>query len=521
MFQFRAFIFRPVLWSIRSEAFASYRPRPYNDNKSFSRNKYDSLSDEEIYDEEMEKSEGFAHERKVVKDVYKESLTTSTRTDEEIKTFMKKHNITVNGNLLKPVLTINEIEVFPKPVLKEFTEKRITAPTPIQSVCWPMVMSGTDLIGIAQTGSGKTLGYLLPSALHIKAQPESNLKGPTSLVLAPTRELVQQIAKVAEEWLSFHFGIRNVCVYGGSDKHFQIRGLRLGSELCIATPGRLIDLLKNRVTTLANTSMLVLDEADRMLDMGFEPQIREIVERMREDRQTLMFSATWPADVRMLASDFMERDSPRINIGSTELCANENIKQEVRVIPENRKRAMLLDIVHSRPTHKILIFAGTKRTVSSIARELLQSGIRCVESHGDLSQAKRERSLQHFKGTTNVMVATDVAARGLDVQNISLVINVDFPQTVEDYIHRIGRTGRSGSKGEAITFFTEADAPFAKGLISVLAQADQEIPAHLRDIANRASKHNTGFRNREYRPHAPKFSRLSRSSNWRHAARSK
>ncbi|OQR70807.1 ATP-dependent RNA helicase p62-like, partial [Tropilaelaps mercedesae] len=203
---------------------------------------------------------------------------------------------------------------------------------------------------------------------------------------------------------------------------------------------------------------------------------------------------------------------------STELCANKDIRQEVRIVTHQKKKAMLFDVVHSRPYDKILIFAGTKRMVSSICRDLLQSNVRAVESHGGLSQTKRERALQLFQGKTNVMVATDVAARGLDVKNISLVLNFDFPQTVEDYVHRIGRTGRSGTKGEAITFFTENDSPFARDLVKVLIQANQEVPIGLKDIANRSKKDSVSFRDASAsRPKT--FNRLSVSADWKKAAR--
>ncbi|OQR70054.1 ATP-dependent RNA helicase p62-like [Tropilaelaps mercedesae] len=320
MFHVRALILRPTLSPClhrgivnrpyRNKSSVTYYDRRYN-----ARNDDPKTEDYEIDEENLKKLERFAREREVIKNVYKESIVTSSRTDAEIKQFYKMHSITIEGLVPKPVLSIDELEVLPDLVKKEFQDRRIVTPTPIQSMCWPLAMSGADMIGIAQTGSGKTLGYLLPTALHIQAQPKSELKGPTSLVLAPTRELVQQISKVATEWLTFHLGIRNIGVYGGSDRGFQIRNLNKGSELCIATPGRLIDLLNTRMTSLANSSMLILDEADRMLDMGFEPQIRDIIEQMRDDRQTLMFSATWPQDVRQLASDFMDRQAVRINIG--------------------------------------------------------------------------------------------------------------------------------------------------------------------------------------------------------------
>lgn len=265
----------------------------------------------------------------------------------------------------------------------------------------------------------------------------------------------------------------------------QINELRRGVQLCVATPGRLIDLVTAREVSLRNASFLVLDEADRMLDMGFEPQIRQIVSTMRKDRQTLMFSATWPQDVRSLASEFMQQDAVRVNIGSTELCASRNIKQEFRFIDNDQEKSQqLADLLEEHKDVKILIFCATQRRVTQLAMGLMRDGIRCVESHGAVSQAKRERALQLFKGPCNVLVATDVAARGLDVSNIKIVVNFDFPNTVEDYVHRIGRTGRMNNEGRAVTFFTPENKAYAKGLVELLQQAEQEVPVELSDYVD-------------------------------------
>lgn len=458
-------------------------------------------------------------DREVLKDFYKESEITANRTEEEIQAFKTKHNITVDGIASKPILTIDELQL-PLQIKQQFEYHKIHTPTPIQSMCWPMILKGNDMIGIAQTGSGKTLTYLLPSAIHIQNQPLPDdgrpLRGPTALILAPTRELVQQISDVAHNWLG-RMRIRHAGVYGGASRMPQIDALRRGAAICVATPGRLQDLLDSHETTLSNSSYLVLDEADRMLDMGFEPQIREIIKRMRPDRQTVMFSATWPNDVRELATNFMLPDTNRINIGSTELCANRNIKQEIRFVDDdNTKLDQLLELVAERPNEKILVFAATKRRVSFLSGMLHRKGIRCVESHGDVSQSRRERALQLFRSSNvNVMVATDVAARGLDVQDIKVVVNMDFPQTIEDYVHRIGRTGRSNSTGTSITFFTSENKAHARDLVNVLKQAEQEVPQELTGYSREMIRP-PSFR-REYQKKS--FSRFSPASNWRHAAR--
>ncbi|XP_003744155.1 ATP-dependent RNA helicase p62 [Galendromus occidentalis] len=455
--------------------------------------------------------------REVVKDVYEESETTASRSADEIEDFRKKHNVTIKGDAPNPVLTMDEIKL-PEKMSKLFAGRGLRTPTPIQSLCWPLALKGKDLIGVAQTGSGKTLGYLVPSALHIVRQPNVGHPGPTALVLAPTRELVQQIASVSADWLLPSMRIRHVPVYGGASRLVQMNDMRRGFDICVATPGRLLDFIQGREVSLSNTSFLVLDEADRMLDMGFEPQIRDIIESMRPDRQTLMFSATWPQDVRSLARDFMSADATRINIGSTELCANDNITQELQFVSnEDQKTDLLFNILEQNSRDKILIFAATQRRVTHLAMKIIRNGFRCVESHGGLSLAKRERALQLFKGHCNIMVATDVAARGLDVQNIKVVVNYDFPQTIEDYVHRIGRTGRVEAKGRAFTFFSPENASFAKALAGVLTRSGHEIPDKLVEYIDNNAPSPSFRRNFVKKP--TNF-RMSRASDWRRDSRS-
>jgi len=271
----------------------------------------------------------------------------------------------------------------------------------------------------------------------------------------------------------------------------QAHALQRGSEIVIATPGRLIDFLDSGVTNLRRCTYLVLDEADRMLDMGFEPQIRNILERIRPDRQTLMWSATWPKEVRMLAEDFLGSYT-QINVGSLELCANHNIKQLVNICEVSEKETELQELLHkiyenTETPGKILIFAATKRGVDHIARFIQNFRIRCCSIHGDKSQSDRDNTLRAFRsGHVNVLVATDVAARGLDVDGIKWVINYDYPNSSEDYIHRIGRTGRRDMTGTAYTFFTEEDVGKAKDLVAVLLEAKQEVSAELMEMASRS-----------------------------------
>ena len=313
---------------------------------------------------------------KFEKSFYKEDPAVTNRSSRDVDDYRKQKEMTVQGrNVPRPVETFDEAG-FPSYVMAEVKGQGFTAPTAIQSQGWPMALSGRDVVGIAETGSGKTLTYCLPAIVHINAQPLlAPGDGPIVLVLAPTRELAVQIQQEVTK-----FGkssrIRNTCVYGGVPKGGQIRDLSRGVEVCIATPGRLIDMLEAGKTNLRRVTYLVLDEADRMLDMGFEPQIRKIIGQIRPDRQTLMWSATWPKDVRQLASDYLN-DYIQVNIGSMDLSANHRITQIVEVVSEFEKRDRAikhLEKVMEDRENKILIFTGTKRVADEITRFLRQDG---------------------------------------------------------------------------------------------------------------------------------------------------
>ncbi|KAF9767296.1 ATP-dependent RNA helicase dbp2 [Fusarium sp. DS 682] len=422
---------------------------------------------------------------KFEKSFYKEHPDVANRSDADVEAFRRKHQMTIAGkDVPRPVETFDEAG-FPRYVMDEVKAQGFPAPTAIQSQGWPMALSGRDVVGIAETGSGKTLTYCLPSIVHINAQPLlAPGDGPIVLVLAPTRELAVQIQ---EEMKKFGRSsrIRNTCVYGGVPKGPQIRDLSRGVEVCIATPGRLIDMLEAGKTNLRRVTYLVLDEADRMLDMGFEPQIRKIIGQIRPDRQTLMWSATWPKEVRALASDFLQ-DFIQVNIGSMELAANHRITQIVEVVTDMEKRDRMikhLEKVMENKENKILIFVGTKRIADEITRFLRQDGWPALSIHGDKQQNERDWVLDQFKtGKSPIMVATDVASRGIDVRNITHVLNYDYPNNSEDYIHRIGRTGRAGANGTAITLFTTDNQKQARDLVNVLQEAKQQIDPRLAEM---------------------------------------
>lgn len=426
------------------------------------------------------------------KDFYVPHPAVMGRATEEVQTFREQMQITVMGNNVPHPCQNFEEGNFPEYVMNEIKKQGFPRPTAIQSQGWPIALSGRDMVGIAQTGSGKTLAYMLPGLVHISHQkPLSRGEGPIVLVLAPTRELAQQIQTVVRDFGNHSKpNIRYTCIFGGALKGPQVRDLERGVEVVIATPGRLIDFLERGITNLRRCTYLVLDEADRMLDMGFEPQIRKIVEQIRPDRQVLMWSATWPKEVQTLAEDFL-REYIQINIGSLSLAANHNIHQIVDVCEENEKEGKLLkllkEIATTDASNKIIIFVETKKKVEDLLKNIVRDGYGATSIHGDKSQSERDYVLQDFRhGKSTILVATDVAARGLDVEDVKYVINFDYPNSSEDYIHRIGRTGRCSQYGTAYTFFTPNNGRQARELLGVLEEAGQQPTVELIEMAKQA-----------------------------------
>uniref|UniRef100_A0A1B6CGB8 RNA helicase n=1 Tax=Clastoptera arizonana TaxID=38151 RepID=A0A1B6CGB8_9HEMI len=436
---------------------------------------------------------------KFKKDFYQPHPIVQNRTYAEVANYLKKFEITTEGvDVPKPIIHFNEV-IFPVYITNEISKQGYGDPTPIQAQGWPIALSGRDMVGIAQTGSGKTLAYILPAIVHITNQEKSKSKyGPIVLVLAPTRELAQQIRQVATDF-GYHKKIRNVCLFGGANKSPQEWAIEKGVEIVIATPGRLLDFLAAGVISLRRCTYLVLDEADRMLDMGFEPQIRRIIEQIRPDRQVLMWSATWPKEIRNLAEEFL-RNYIQINIGSLQLSANHNIKQIVDVCETSEKMGKLIklleEITRARNS-KTIIFAETKRGVDEISYKLSKNGFTVLTIHGDKSQYFRDRTLRQFRnGRDDILVATDVAARGLDVDDVKFVINYDYPSSSADYVHRIGRTGRCTNNGTAYCFFTQDDYRQARDLIEVLKEAKQIVNPKLYEFAQLASPRYGSYRGR-------------------------
>lgn len=349
----------------------------------------------------------------------------------------------------------------------------------------------------AQTGSGKTGGFLFPilSASFTEgprlapAQQDhgrsSRKAYPTALILAPTRELVSQIHDEARKF-AYRSWVRPAVVYGGADIGSQIRAIDQGCDLLSATPGRLVDLIERGRISLSNIKYLVLDEADRMLDMGFEPQIRRIVEGEDmpgvHERQTLMFSATFPRDIQMLARDFL-KEYIFLSVGRVG-STSENIAQKIEYVEEDDKRSVLLDILFSLPPGGLtLIFVETRRKADMLEGFLQQNQIKSTSIHGDRTQHEREYALETFRtARTPVMVATAVAARGLDIPNVTHVVNYDLPSDIDDYVHRIGRTGRAGNTGASTAFFNRGNRNICRDLVDLLKEAKQEVPGWLEAV---------------------------------------
>ncbi|KAL6636730.1 hypothetical protein ACP70R_024302 [Stipagrostis hirtigluma subsp. patula] len=409
-----------------------------------------------------------------------------------------------------PVNTFAEIDL--GDALNENIRRcKYVKPTPVQRHAIPISIAGRDLMACAQTGSGKTAAFCFPIISGIlKSRPPQRPRGsrtacPVALILSPTRELSVQIHEEARKF-SYQTGVRVVVAYGGAPIHHQLRELERGVEILVATPGRLMDLLERARVSLQMIKYLALDEADRMLDMGFEPQIRKIVEQMdmppRGVRQTMLFSATFPKEIQRLASDFLA-DYIFLAVGrvgsSTDLIA-----QRVEFVLEADKRSYLMDLLHAQKTNGshgkqalTLVFVETKRGADALEDWLCRNGFPATSIHGDRTQQEREYALRSFKsGATPILVATDVAARGLDIPHVAHVINFDLPNDIDDYVHRIGRTGRAGKSGLATAFFNEGNISLARPLCELMQEANQEVPQWLERYAARSSYGGGGGRNR-------------------------
>ncbi|VFQ60049.1 unnamed protein product [Cuscuta campestris] len=414
---------------------------------------------------------------------------------------------TSGDNVPPPVNTFAEIDLG-EAVNSNIRRCKYVKPTPVQRNAIPIVLSGRDLMACAQTGSGKTAAFCFPIISGIMRgqfirPPRPRTALPLALILSPTRELSCQIHEEARKF-AYQTGVRVVVAYGGAPINQQLRELERGVDILVATPGRLVDLLERARVSLEMIRYLALDEADRMLDMGFEPQIRKIVQQTDMPppgvRQTMLFSATFPKEIQRLAVDFLA-NYIFLAVGrvgsSTDL-----IVQRVEYVQETDKRSHLMDLLLAQMANGkqclTLVFVETKKGADSLEHWLSINGFPATAIHGDRTQQEREQALRAFKtGRTPILVATDVAARGLDIPHVAHVVNFDLPNDIDDYVHRIGRTGRAGKTGLATAFFNEGNSSIARALSDLMQEANQEVPAWLSRFAARSSSH--GGKNRRGR----------------------
>ncbi|XP_072256852.1 probable ATP-dependent RNA helicase DDX46 [Pyxicephalus adspersus] len=420
------------------------------------------------------------------KNFYVEVPELARMTTEEVSAFrLQLEGITVQGkNCPKPIKTWVQCGISMK-ILNALKKHSYEKPTPIQAQAIPAIMSGRDLIGIAKTGSGKTIAFLLPMFRHIMDQrPLEDGEGPIAVIMTPTRELALQITKECKKF-SKPLGLRVVCVYGGTGISEQIAELKRGAEIIVCTPGRMIDMLaanNGRVTNFRRATYVVLDEADRMFDMGFEPQVMRIIDNIRPDRQTVMFSATFPRAMEALARRILNKPI-EVQVGGRSVVCSD-VEQHVIVIEEEKKFLKLLELLgHYQEKGSVIIFVDKQEHADGLLKDLMRASYPCLSLHGGIDQYDRDSIINDFKnGVCKLLVATSVAARGLDVKQLILVINYSCPNHYEDYVHRAGRTGRAGNKGYAFTFITEDQARYAGDIIKALELSGNAVPPELEKL---------------------------------------
>lgn len=424
------------------------------------------------------------------KNFYIETADIRKMSEEEVKLVRTElDNIKIRGlKCPKPIKKWTQCGLAAK-ILDVIRGLGYEKPTPIQAQAIPAVMSGRDIIGVAKTGSGKTMAFLLPMLKHILDQsPLQPGQGSIALIMAPTRELAMQTFFEARKFAAV-LKLRCVCAYGGAPIKEQIADFKRGAEIAICTPGRMIDLLlanSGKVTNLQRVTYLVLDEADRMFDMGFGPQIMKIIDNIRPDRQVVLFSATFPRSMEALARAVLHKPLEIVVGMRSTVC--EDITQFVEILEPDDKFIRLLDLLgqwYPEKTKRILVFVEKQDSADDLFRDLLRKGYPCMSLHGSKDQADRDTALADFKsGVVPVLIATSVASRGLDVKNLGLVINYDCPNHMEDYVHRVGRTGRAGQKGTAYTFITPEQDKYAPDIVRALLSSKVTIPPALQKMCD-------------------------------------
>lgn len=419
---------------------------------------------------------------------YNEHPEISSLTRQQVYELRKKYDLSVSGNNLpKPVSSFGHFN-FDDKLLKGIIKAEYTSPTPIQSQAVPCALLGRDVLGVAQTGSGKTAAFLWPLLVHVAdQQPVEPGEGPIALILAPTRELALQIYTESKKFAKI-FDLRVICAYGGGSKWEQSQALKEGAEIVVATPGRIIDHVKCGATNLQRVTFLVLDEADRMFELGFEPQVRSVCNHVRPDRQTLLFSATFKKKIERLVKDALQ-DPVKISQGLTGQ-ANEDVTQHVVMLatPQAKRNWLFSHLVELLSTGSVLVFVTKILDAEQVAADLKVKEFECLLLHGDMEQAERNKVIISFKkNECSLLVATDVAARGLDIPHIRTVVNFDTARDIDTHTHRVGRTGRAGTQGTAITLLTDKDKEFAGHIVRNLEAANQEVSQELFDLAMQSS----------------------------------
>lgn len=376
-------------------------------------------------------------------------------------TFPDNHFVCQDSQIF--IMTFSELKIS-SPVLRALEDKKYITPTPIQEKAIPIAAKGIDILGLAQTGTGKTAAFAIPIIDQLKDEvfPKGTIRPIRSLVLTPTRELALQIE---ESFLDYgkYTGLSCTVVFGGVKQNPQVRKLKRGTDILVATPGRLLDLIGQGFIHLDKVEIFVLDEADRMLDMGFIHDMKKIFPMLPKDKQTMLFSATMPKEINEI-SKTLQKNPVRVEV-TPESSVVDTINQYLCCVEKPEKINLLVNLLHQDLRDRILIFSRTKHGADKIARTLNNKNIGCEAIHGNKSQNARQTALNNFKsGKTRIIVATDIAARGIDVPDLGMVINYDMPDVAETYVHRIGRTGRAGKDGEAITFCAKEDKPMLKDI---------------------------------------------------------
>jgi ATP-dependent RNA helicase RhlE len=356
-------------------------------------------------------------------------------------------------------------------LLKAVKEKGYEVPSPIQEKAIPLILKGKDILASAQTGTGKTAGFTLPLLQRLSSNPTDGKRNIRALILTPTRELAAQIYDNVLEY-STHLNLRSTVIFGGVNQRPQVATLRQGVDVLIATPGRLLDLVNQKVLFLSSVNILVLDEADRMLDMGFKRDLDKIMSIIPRQRQNLLFSATFSKEIKFLAREIL--NNPEIVEATPENTTVEAIVQKAYKVDKNKKAALVIKLILEGGWFQVLVFTRTKHGANNLCKKMIKSNIKAAAIHGNKSQSARTKALSGFKnGTVEVLVATDIAARGLDIPLLPHVINFELPNIPEDYVHRIGRTGRAGAKGEALSLVSSEENNYLRDIEKLIGNRIQ------------------------------------------------